>query len=145
MLNTGGEQPFRQNLLRFATHILKLHPHRGGPLHLLIIIRNGEAPLLINRHFCRRPDDFRIDEGDRLRLFLLAGHIYSHHALHRANLHGGKPHARRIIHGFKHIICQSLQSRVKGDNRGRNQAQTCIGQNNKRANGHDRFLIFAFT
>ncbi len=47
---------------------------------------------------------FRIDEDLRLAAFLFLGDVDHQQAQRLADLDRGKPDARRVIHGFQHVV-----------------------------------------
>ena len=135
-----ASRPLGLDLLRLAFEVEELHLHRARPLHLLVVFRDGEAALLVDRLFLRLPGHFRIDEHlRRLRLVLL-GEIHGDHALRHADLDGRQPDAGGVVHGLEHVVDQRAQRLVDGADRLGFQPQPLVGKDEDLAFGHCRDL-----
>src|SRR5262245_8245922 len=67
VLQAGGEQPVRLDLMRLAVEIREANLHERRPLDLLVQFGNRQAAFLVDVELLRAPDDLRIDH--HLRVF----------------------------------------------------------------------------
>lgn len=106
VLQAGGEQPVRLDLLLLAIEVEIAHPHTGRPLHFLVIFGNRQAAFLVGARLLRRPDDLGVDEDHRALFLALARDVEHDEALQDADLHRGKADAGCSIHRLQHVLGQ---------------------------------------
>src|SRR5690606_18520969 len=63
MLNAGSQQPGAVHLPFRPVAVEKADAAFGGTFDLFVVLRNGQASLLVDRAFPGGPDDLRVDEA----------------------------------------------------------------------------------
>ena len=152
VLQNGGEQALGQDLALLALAVEGAGAHGRRPVDLGVIFRNGKATLLVGRALLGRPDDFGIDEHLRVgRLFLLR-RVDHQKTDGFGDLDRRESHARRIMHGFDHVVDQLAQIVVDALDLFADETQLGVGQSDDRSEGHAglfageaRGLIIAWT
>ncbi|MNT39871.1 hypothetical protein D3C72_1761540 [compost metagenome] len=136
MLQAGRQQAIGLDDLLLAVAVEVLDGDLRRTLHFGVIVRNGEAAFLIDRELIGRSDDLRVDEDARGLLVPFLGDVEHQHALRHADLDGGEPDARGVVHGLEHIVGKATDVGIDGFDRGRDLTQDRIGEDDKRLDRH---------
>ena len=128
VLQYAREQPLGLDQLLLAVEIDIAHPHLRRPLDLFGDFGNRKTAFLVHDRFVRRPDQFRVDQRDRMLGLLAARRVDGDHALCDADLHRGEPDARRVVHGLEHVLRERPHLLVDARDRRRFLPQQRIGQ-----------------
>ena len=109
MLRASGPKPIESLCMGFPVQAQPLHINLCRPFHLAILLWNGQTALFIGAQLLRDLGDDRIHKNHRRRCGPFLFHaIHNEHAAHHAYLRRSQSDARCIIHGFKHILSQTL-------------------------------------
>ena len=136
VLDGRCEQTIGSQLLAGAGPVRVAHDERRRPLDLDAHIRNGKAALLVHAHLAAERHDLGIDHRDRLLLLFLVAHVEDEQPARHADLHGREPHAGRVVHGFQHVVDQSVQLTVHVLDGGGGLTEEGIRQDDDRKFGH---------
>ena len=137
MLHTHGEQAIGFKAVGLAIFVQCLHPHRGGTLYAVVNAGHREAALFVQDFLGAGPGDFRVDEHQRLVVFL--GHVDDDHAFMHIDLAGGQAYAFGVVHGFQHVVHQSLDAGIDHRDGTGHGVQLGVGvaKNRKKSHGGD--------
>src|SRR6056297_1685443 len=110
MLHAGGPKPVKCLGLLVAVPVDPAHIHRLGALDLGIFLGDRQTPFLIDIHHVRRGDDLGIEHNQRARRLVLAlDAIHHDQPVKHPDLRRCQSDARRVIHGFQHVVSQHAQ------------------------------------
>ena len=140
VLNAGGEQTIRFDLVPLAFEVLVFDLHRARPLDLFVIFGNRQAPFFVLRGFIRLPDDLRIDEHLRLVILLLLRQIHGDDPFGDGDLDRRQPDARRVVHGLEQVIDQLADAGVDTLDRLRLEPQPLVRKFDDLTHSHDRAM-----
>ena len=104
VLDAGRKQAVGLELARMAVNVEIADPAAGRPLDLFVIFGDRQAALLIGALFVGTPGDLRIDQDDRIVGLVFLRGVDHHDPLRHRDLDCRKADARRIVHGFKHVV-----------------------------------------
>ena len=137
MLGTSRPKPIEPLCVGFPVQTQPLHVDLCWPFHLTILLWNRQASLFICAQRLRGPGDAGVQKnhGCRCGPFLFDA-IHNEQAAHHADLWRGQSDARCIIHGFKHILSQTLNRGRHFRNWHSQLFQARIGMDYDRTYGH---------
>ena len=138
VLHARGEQPVGFEYLRVAVLVEIAYADRVRTFDLGKMIGQAEAAFFGQLEFVRRPDNFRIDQFNWLRIFVLARHVANDYAAGIADLGRRQPDPRHSIHGLQHIAHEVAHGLVDRLDRAAFDLKARIGRKDDGQQGHRR-------